>query len=51
MGPLDSQPVGSLERLSFDVSANQRSHRRLLHALQSSSGIGEVHAFRDPEDE
>lgn len=48
---LENQPVGDLQRLSFGVSANQRQHRRLLVELKASSGIDEVHAFRDPEDE
>lgn len=51
MEPLESQPVGNLERLSFAVSANYRAHRRLLSALEATPAIDEVHAFRDPEDE
>jgi putative Mg2+ transporter-C (MgtC) family protein len=48
---LENQPVGSIQRLSFDVSANQRLHRRLLTELKASPAIDQVHAFRDPEDE
>jgi putative Mg2+ transporter-C (MgtC) family protein len=51
MEPLESQPVGNLERLSFAVSASYRAHRRLLSALEATPAIDEVHAFRDPEDE
>jgi putative Mg2+ transporter-C (MgtC) family protein len=48
---LDNQPVGSLQRLSFDVSANRRLHRRLLSELKARPVIDEVYAFRDAEDE
>lgn len=51
MGPLDSQPVGELQRLTFVVSANQRGHRNLQAALEAAPAIDEVHAFRDLEDE
>lgn len=51
MGTLESQPVGELQRLCFGVSANHRSHRRLLTSLQTAPAIDEVHSFRDPEDE
>jgi putative Mg2+ transporter-C (MgtC) family protein len=46
---LENHPCGTLQRLSFSVSANRRMHRRLLTELQSS--LSEVHAFREPEDE
>src|SRR5580698_3077709 len=36
---LENQPVGSIQRLSFDVSANQRLHRRLLTELKASPAI------------
>jgi putative Mg2+ transporter-C (MgtC) family protein len=48
---IDSQPVGELQRLSFDVSATRRLHHRMLGELKAASGIAEVRAFRDPEDE
>ena len=48
---VESQPVGGIERLSFDVAGSMRVHRRLEAALRSSPGIEEVHAFRDAEDE
>ncbi len=48
---LDNQPVGNLQRLSFDISANRRLHRRLLTELKAAPGIAQVRAFRDPEDE
>jgi putative Mg2+ transporter-C (MgtC) family protein len=51
MDVLDSQPVGRLQRLSFDVSANHRAHRRLLAALKAAPAFAQVHAYRDPEDE
>ena len=48
---LENEPIGGLQRLSFDVSGNQRMHRRLLSELKAAPAIDEVHAFRDPEDE
>jgi putative Mg2+ transporter-C (MgtC) family protein len=48
---VQSQPVGGMERLSFDVSGSQRAHRKLEAALRSAPAIDEVRAFRDPEDE
>lgn len=51
MTGVESEPIGSLERLSFAVSANQRAHRRLLTELEGASGIQQVMAFRDAEDE
>jgi putative Mg2+ transporter-C (MgtC) family protein len=48
---LENEPVGGLQRLSFDVSGNQRMHRRLLSELKAAPAIDEVHSFRDPEDE
>lgn len=48
---VENDPVGSLARLSFSVSASQRAHRRLQAAFAASPAIDEVHAFRDPEDE
>jgi putative Mg2+ transporter-C (MgtC) family protein len=48
---LDNQPVGGIQRLSFDVSANRRLHRRLLSELKAKPVIDEVYWFRDPEDE
>ena len=48
---LENQPVGALQRLSFDVSANKRCHRRLLAELKATPAIDDVRAFRDPEDE
>jgi putative Mg2+ transporter-C (MgtC) family protein len=46
-----NQPVAGLQRLSFDVSANRRSHRRLFEALKAAPSVAEVHSYRDPEDE
>jgi putative Mg2+ transporter-C (MgtC) family protein len=51
MEPLESQPVGELQRLSFDLSANRRFHLRLFTALKGAPAIDEVHAYRDAEDE
>jgi putative Mg2+ transporter-C (MgtC) family protein len=51
MDVLESQPVGRVQRLSFYVSANHRAHRRLLAALKAAPALGDVRAFRDPEDE
>jgi putative Mg2+ transporter-C (MgtC) family protein len=48
---VQSQPVGSLERLSFEVSGSLRAHRKLEAALRAAPNIDEVHTFRDPEDE
>jgi putative Mg2+ transporter-C (MgtC) family protein len=48
---LQNEPIGHLQRLSFDVSANQRSHQQLFARLQSAPGLTEVRAFRDPENE
>jgi putative Mg2+ transporter-C (MgtC) family protein len=51
MEDVENQPVGPLQRLSFDVSANQRGHRRLFAALKANPAIDDVRHFRDPEDE
>jgi putative Mg2+ transporter-C (MgtC) family protein len=48
---VQSQPVGGMERLSFEVSGTQRAHRKLEAALKAASAIDEVHTFRDAEDE
>lgn len=48
---LANQPIGALQRLSFSVSANHRTHRRMLAELRSALASAEVHAFREPEDE
>ncbi len=46
-----NQPIGGVQRLSFDVSANRRFHHKLVDALRTAPSIAEVHFFRDPEDE
>ncbi len=51
MSDVESQPIGSLERLSFAVSAHHRGHHRLLTELKAASGLDDVLVFRDPEDE
>jgi putative Mg2+ transporter-C (MgtC) family protein len=51
LDPLESQPVGELQRLSFDFSANRRMHRRLLAELKAAPAVDDVRAFRDAEDE
>jgi putative Mg2+ transporter-C (MgtC) family protein len=48
---LENQPVGEMQRLSFDLSANRRFHRRLLSELKTAPAIDEVRAYRDAEDE
>ncbi|MFP5229601.1 MAG: MgtC/SapB family protein [Acidobacteriota bacterium] len=48
---LVNQPIGSLQRLCFSVSANHRIHQRLLTELKAAAPIAEARAFRDPEDE
>ena len=51
METLENQPVGEIQRLSFDLSANSRFHRRLLSQLKTAPDIDEVRAYRDAEDE
>jgi putative Mg2+ transporter-C (MgtC) family protein len=51
MDALDNQPVGPLQRLSFDVAANQRAHRRLFAALKAAPACLDVRHYRDAEDE
>jgi putative Mg2+ transporter-C (MgtC) family protein len=46
-----SQPIGPLQRLSFDVTGNRRMHQRLSAELKTLPAIDGVHSFRDPEDE
>jgi putative Mg2+ transporter-C (MgtC) family protein len=48
---VENQPIAGLQRLSFEVSANQRMHRRLLKELKAAPAIDDVHSFRDAEDE
>jgi putative Mg2+ transporter-C (MgtC) family protein len=48
---LRNDPVGGITRLSFDVSATQRGHRKLQGAIAAAPGIDQVLTFRDPEDE
>jgi putative Mg2+ transporter-C (MgtC) family protein len=48
---LENQPVAGMQRLSFEVSANRRVHRRLLGELKAAAVFDEVRSFRDPEDE
>lgn len=48
---IETTSVGALERLSFPVAANQRTHMRLLGELKAAPDIDSVAAFRDPEDE
>jgi putative Mg2+ transporter-C (MgtC) family protein len=48
---VQSQPVGGVERLSFEVSGSQRTHRKLEAALRAAPDIDAVHTFRDAEDE
>lgn len=48
---IETQSVGALERLSFPIAANQRTHTRLLGELRAAPDIDSVVAFRDPEDE
>jgi putative Mg2+ transporter-C (MgtC) family protein len=48
---VENQPIAGLQRLSFEVSANRRMHRRLLKELKAAPAIDDVHSFRDPEDE
>lgn len=51
LGTTENAQVGTLQRLSFSVSANQKGHRKLLSELQAALGLDSVYAFRDPEDE
>jgi putative Mg2+ transporter-C (MgtC) family protein len=48
---VENQPIAGLQRLSFEVSASQRTHRHLLKELKAAPAIDDVHSFRDPEDE
>jgi putative Mg2+ transporter-C (MgtC) family protein len=46
-----SEPIGLLQRLSFDVTGTRRLHLRLLTELKACPAVDEVLAYRDPEDE
>jgi putative Mg2+ transporter-C (MgtC) family protein len=51
LGDVESGTVGELQRLTFTVSATSRVHKRLLAALEASSELDKVLAFRGQEDE
>ncbi|MFT4114147.1 MgtC/SapB family protein [Silvibacterium sp.] len=43
--------LGDVRRLSFEVAATYRIHRRLLAMLKDSPAIEQVHTFRSQEDD
>jgi putative Mg2+ transporter-C (MgtC) family protein len=51
LAEVENRPLDGLVRLSFDISANRRTHHRLCAAFEAAPAIREVHTFRDPEDE
>lgn len=48
---VDRDSVGTLQRLTFVVKANQAGHRNLLAELKASDAAGEVVSFRDVDAE
>jgi putative Mg2+ transporter-C (MgtC) family protein len=48
---IEDDSLGEVRRLSFEVAATSRVHKRLLLEFNSSPVIGEVHTFRSQEDE
>jgi hypothetical protein len=43
---INQDVLGTLERLSFEVTATQREHTQLLAALRGAPEVGELLTFR-----
>ncbi len=48
---IDSDAVGSVERISFPLAATRHQHERLQRQLMAGHDIDQLFAFRDPEDD
>jgi len=51
LSDLDEDRIGTLERLSFDVSATRKGHDALLGALRAAPEIDAVLTFHDAEED
>lgn len=51
LSEIDDYSVGEMRRLSFEVVATSRVHKRLLAEFKNTQAIGEVLTFRSQEDE
>jgi len=49
--PVERDSVGAITRITFNVMATRRGHRRLIHLLNQASGIDRVLAFRTWEED
>ena len=48
---VERDTIGTLERVSFGVTATKREHARLLAQLRTEPAIDDLKTYRDPEEE
>ena len=48
---IESDAIGSVERICFPLAATRRQHERLRTELMAGHDIDQLFAFRDPEDD
>jgi putative Mg2+ transporter-C (MgtC) family protein len=48
---IENQPIGSMQRLLFSMTATRKCHLRLQESMKASPAIEKILTFRDMEDE
>jgi putative Mg2+ transporter-C (MgtC) family protein len=48
---VEHDTVGTLERVSFTLTATKKQHERLHGTLLAEPAIDTLHTFRDPEED
>jgi len=51
LGAVDREAIGSLQRISFSLTATKRQHEQLRTRLMAEPSIDDLKIFRDPEEE
>lgn len=51
LNAVDREPIGSLQRISFSLTATKRQHEQLRARLMAEPAIDDLKIFRDPEEE
>jgi len=51
LASVDRDTIGTLERISFTVTATKKQHQRLCSNLLQEPAIDTLHTFRDPEED
>ena len=51
LGAFDRSTIGTLERVSFTLTATKRQHERILARLLAEPSIDDLKYFHDPEED